>query len=188
MQNFLVVFSCLALFPISSSAQWFIGVKLMGVSIHTDEHTNGHLYKSTIGKSKRVALHVGIAVTTEYMFNDWFSMKVDQVAFRDCAGKFAGMTMFNLRYTQQFGRMGNGSVGMGPFFYYRKNWIPIVGYVDDGYFKESANKKWQTKFVWYGGELEHNYPLNNKLDISTNILPGIPVVVAVASGVRMRIE
>lgn len=182
---FTILFSC---FLIHASAQWFVGIKLMGISIHTDEHKNGHLYKNAVGKSKRVALHIGVAITTEYMFNNWFSMKVDQVAFRDCAGKFAGMSMFNLRYTQQLGKFGNGSVGMGPFFYYRKSWIPIEGYADDGYFKESANKKWQTKFVWYGGELEHNYPINSKLDISTNILPGIPVVVALASGVRMRIE
>lgn len=173
---------------ISCNAQWFVGVKLMGVSIHTDQHANGHLYKNTIGKSKRVAFHLGLALTTEYMFNDWFSMKVDQVAFRDCAGNFSGMSMFNLRYTQDFGKGGNGSVGMGPFFYYRKSWIPIDGYVDDGYFKESKNKAWQTKFVWYGGELEYNYPINDRVDLSTNILPGIPVVVAVASGVRTRIE
>ena len=178
----------LVLFTFPCRAQWFVGIKLMGVSIHTDDNANCHLYQNCLGKRKRVAFHLGLALTTEYKFNNWFSMKVDQAAFRDCAGKFAGMSMFNLRYTQDLGKAGDASVGFGPFFYYRKSWFSLDGYADDGYFKESANKKWQTKFVWYGGEFEYNYPLNERLDISTNILPGIPVVIAVASGVRMRVE
>jgi hypothetical protein len=184
-QVLLIAFTCLTL---HGSAQWFVGVKLMGISIHTDDNVNGHLYKAALGKKNRLAFHLGLALTGEYMFNNWFSVKLDHAMFRDCAGKFAGMSMFNLRYTQDLRQMGNGSVGLGPFFYYRKSWIPLPGYVDEGYFKESSNKKWQTKFVWYGGEVEYNYPISPELDWSTNVLPGIPVVIAVASGVRMRVE
>lgn len=176
--------SCIVL---PCSAQWFIGVKLMGVSIHTDDNKNGNLYKAAIGKHHRVAFHFGLAVTTEYKFNNWISAKVDQVAFRDCAGKFAGMTMFNLRGTADLGKGGDLSAGMGPFWYYRKSWFTVEAYEDDGYFKTSRNEKWQTKFVWYGGEVEYNYPITETLDWSTNVLPGIPVVIAVASGVRTRL-
>ncbi len=179
---FVLLFTC----SLSCPAQWFVGVKLMGISIHTDKHINGHLYENTIGKKKRVAFHLGVALACEYKVNNWFSLKADQVLFRDCAGKLAGISMFNFRYTQDLGGAGDGSVGLGPFFYYRKSWLPIEEYTDDGYFKESANKKWQTKFVWYGTELEHNYRLNDRLDLSTNIFPGIPVVIAVASGVRIQ--
>lgn len=156
----------------------------MGISFHPGKNINGPLFKTGLGKNNRVALHFGLALCVEYKFNSWFSVKLDQAAFRDCAGKFAGMTMFNLRYTQDLGKLGDGSVGMGPFFFYRQNWKAVDGYVDEGYFRESKNNKWQTKFVWYGGELEHNYPLRKGLDLSTNILPGIPVVFALASGVR----
>lgn len=175
-------------FCVHSRAQWFVSVKLMGISLHTDRNLNGKMYRAAIGKNNRVAFHLGLALTTEYKFNNWFSMKFDQVGFRDCGGKFAGMSMFNLRYTQDIGSAGDVSGGMGPFFYYRKNWNAIAGYEDDGYFKESSNKKWQTKFVWYGGELEYNYPITETVDWSTNVLPGIPVVIAVASGVRTEIR
>jgi hypothetical protein len=181
----LVFFTFIAL---QASAQWFVGVKLMGISIHTDDNVNGHLYEAAIGKKNRLAFHFGFALTGEYMINNWLSLKMDQAMFRDCAGKFAGMSMFNVRYTQDLNRLGNGSVGLGPFFYYRKSWTSIPGYTDEGYFKESSNKKWQSKFVWYGGEVEYNYPISPTVDWSTNVLPGIPVVIAVASGVRMRVE
>ncbi|HTF05553.1 MAG TPA: hypothetical protein VK826_16110, partial [Bacteroidia bacterium] len=101
----------LVLFTFPCRAQWFVGIKLMGVSIHTDDNANCHLYQNCLGKRKRVAFHLGLALTTEYKFNNWFSMKVDQAAFRDCAGKFAGMSMFNLRYTQDLGKAGDASVG-----------------------------------------------------------------------------
>ncbi len=156
----------------------------MGISFHPGKNTNGALFNYTLGRHNRIALNFGLAMGLEYKFNNYISIKLDQAAFKDCAGKFAGMTMFNLRYTQQLGKLGDGSVGLGPFFFYRKNWNAINGYEDEGFFKISKNNKWQTKFVWYGGELEYNYPLRKGLDLSTNILPGIPVVFAITSGVR----
>ncbi len=168
----------------AAHAQLFVGVKLMGISFHPGENVNGPLFKYSIGKKDRVAFNLGLAMSFEYKFNYWFSVKLDQAAFRDCAGKFAGMTMFNLRYTQDLGKFGDGSVGMGPFFFYRKSWKTMDGYIDEGYFRDTKKNKWQTKFVWYGGELEHNFPLRKGLDISTNILPGIPVVFAITSGLR----
>ena len=158
----------------------------MGLSFHPGKNTNRELFLHTIGKNKRFAINFGIAVGVEYKFNNYVSVKFDQAAFRDCAGKFAGMSMLNLRYTQELGVLGNGSVGMGPFLFYRKNWNSIEKYLDEGFFKISKNTKWQTKFVWYGGELEHNYPLKNGTEISTNILPGIPVVYALCSGIRVH--
>lgn len=171
-------------FALHCPAQWFVGVKLMGVSIHTDGNYNGHLYKTAIGKKKRVAFHFGLALTAEYKLTDWISVKASQAAFRDCAGKFAGMTMLNLRGTLDFGDAGDLSAGLGPFWYYRRSWFEIDGYADDGYFRLSPDSKWQKKFVWHGGEIEYNYPVSETLDWSTNVLPGIPVVIAVASGVR----
>ena len=165
-------------------AQFFIGVKLIGISFHPGKNVNAACFKTGLGKNKRIALNGGIAITAEYKFNYWFSVKLDQAAFRDCGGKFAGMTMFNFRYTQKLGTLGDGSVGFGPFLFYRKSWKCFDNYCDEGYFKCSANGKWQTKFVWYGGELEHNYPLKNGMDLSTNFFPGIPVVYVLASGLR----
>jgi hypothetical protein len=168
-------------------AQWFVGVKFMGVSVHTDDNLNARLYKTAIGKRKRIAFHFGLAVTAEYKFNDWLSLKASQAGFRDCAGKFAGMTMFNVRGTVDMGNAGDLSAGLGPFWYYRRSWFELDGYVDDGYFRVSPSGKWQKKFVWHGGEIEYNYPITETLDWSTNILPGIPVVNAGASGIRMQL-
>lgn len=174
-------------YVIHTHAQCFIGMKFMGVSFHTDNNYNGRLYKTAIGKNNRVAFHFGIALTAEYKINNWFSVKVSQSGFRDCAGKFAGMTMLNLRGTLDLGEAGDISGGIGPFWYYRRSWLAIDDYADDGYFRLSENGKWQKKFVWYGGEIEYNYPINESLDRSTNVLPGVPVVIAVASGVRTKL-
>jgi hypothetical protein len=169
-------------------AQWFVGVKFMGVSIHTDNNFNGSLYKTAIGKKNRVAFHFGLVVTAEYKFNNWFSLKAEQSGFRDCGGKLALMSMLNARYTINFRNGSDLSGGLGPFWYYRRTWTDIDGYKEDGYFKLSDNGRWQKKFVWYGGEIEYNYPITETLDWSTNILPAVPVVIGVASGIRSEIR
>lgn len=175
------------LFSVSSRAQWFVGVKFMGISYHLDDGENKKLYQWNVGRHGNLAFHIGFGLTCEYKINNWFSLKVDQVVFRDCAGRFAGMSMFNARGTLDMKRAGDISAGMGPFFYYRRSWLCFEKYKNDGYFKSSKNGKWQTKFVWYGGEIEYNFPINETLDWSTNILPGLPVVIAVASGVRTQL-
>lgn len=160
----------------------------MGITFHPGKNTNAQFYDLSIGKKKRFVLNAGLAFTVEYMFYPNFSVKLDQAVFRDCAGKFAGMTMLNLRYTADLGKLGSGSGGLGPFFFYRKSWTDFDGYNDEGFFRLSSNGKWQTKFVWYGGELEYNYPLTETIDISTNLLPGIPVVYALTPGIRYRVN
>lgn len=169
------------------AAQWFIGMKFMGLTFHPGANANKQFYDVTLGKNKKFVLNFGGAVTLEYMFYPNVSVKLDQALFRDCAGQFAGMTMLNLRYTVGLGKPGNGSGGLGPFFYYRRNWNCFDGCIDEGYFRESGNRKWQTKFVWYGGELEYNYPVSEDWDISVNFFPGIPVVYALAPGMRYRL-
>jgi hypothetical protein len=165
-------------------AQWFVGVKFMGLTFHPRKNPNSTHYDLSIGKKKRLVLNTGFAITAEYMFYPNVSVKLDQALFRDCAGKMAGMAMFNLRYTVSLGKLGTGSGGLGPFFFYRRDWNSFGDYVDEGFFRHSRSGKWQTKFVWYGGELEHDLPLGNGLDLSTNFFPGFPVVYALAPGVR----
>lgn len=168
------------------SAQWAFGVKFMGISYHPGKNANLQYYDIPLSKHKRVVLNIGLAFTAEYMFYGNFSVKAEQALFRDCAGKLAGMSMLNIRYTADLGKAGNASGGIGPFFYYRKTWTNFEGYNDEGYFRLSHNRKWQTKFVWYGGELEYNYPINERFDISANIFPGIPVVYVFSPGIRYR--
>ncbi|HEU4718288.1 MAG TPA: hypothetical protein VFU15_10655 [Bacteroidia bacterium] len=177
-------FLSLVLFSVSLRAQLYVGIKFMGLSFHPGKNTNAQFYDVTIGKKKKLVLNFGVALTAEYMVYRNFSVKYDQALFRDCAGKFAGMSMFNVRYTIDMRDLGLGSAGIGPFFFYRKTWTDFDGYDDEGFFRLGKNRKWQTKFVWYGGELEHDYPLKNSWWISTNLLPGIPVVYALAPGMR----
>jgi hypothetical protein len=170
------------------SAQWYVGVKLIGLSIHPKKSPHPQLYKGRIDRNGHLVMNYGIALTCEYRFHPYVAVKFGQAILSDCGGKFAGASMLSLRTQVPLGKLGEGTVGMGPFFYYRRTWKNMDGYVEQGIFKESANKRWQTKFVWHGGELEHNYPINTHMDISTNVLPGIPVVFVVMPGVRWRVS
>lgn len=65
---------------------------------------------------------------------------------------------------------------------YRHDWADNDAYVDDGYFKRHG--KWQHKFYCYAGELEYNYRLKERTDLSVNLMPGIPELVSFGMGLR----
>jgi hypothetical protein len=168
-------------------AQLYIGVKLIGLSFHFKTSQHPHLFKRKLDKKGHFVINSGIALTFEYRFDPYMAVKFDQAFLSDCAGKFAGASLLTLRTQAQLGKFGEGTIGMGPFFYYRRSWRTIEGYVDPGLFHLSKNGKWEAKFVWYGGELELNYPLNASMDLSTNILPAIPVMITIAPGLRWKL-
>jgi hypothetical protein len=169
-------------------AQWYIGLKFVGLSWHVKASKHPQLFLHKLDRKGHATLTFGAAVTVEYRIKPYLSVKFDQGLLSDCAGRFAGMSLFTVRTNVPLGKLGEGTGGLGPFFYYRRNWNELEGYVDDGLFKISKNKRWQTKFVWYGGELEHNYPITDRMDISTNLLPAIPVVFTLTPGVRYRLN
>lgn len=168
-------------------AQWFVGLKLVGLSIHFKQSPHPHLFLHKLDKNGHFVLNYGLAVTLEYRFHPYMAVKFDQAFLSDCAGKFAGASLLTFRTQAQLGKFGEGTIGMGPFFYYRRSWQNLEGYVDTGLFRTSKNKRWETKFVWHGGEVEHNYPITPQMDLSTNILPGIPVLFVVTPGLRWRL-
>lgn len=176
------------IFTLHGKAQWYVGVKVVGLSLHFKKSPHPQLFKGRIDKHGHFVMNYGIALTAEYRFHPHVGLKFGQAILSDCGGKFAGASLLTLRTQAQLGKLGEGSIGMGPFFYYRRTWKNMDGYVDQGLFRDSKNKRWETKFVWHGGEVEHNYPINSHMDISTNVLPGIPVLFVVTPGVRWRIS
>ncbi|MGL4596438.1 MAG: hypothetical protein ACRCYO_02855 [Bacteroidia bacterium] len=185
---FALLFCLSLLLPSKANAQWYIGVKFIGISWHLKPSKHPHLFKGKLDKKGQGTVTYGIALSCEYRFKPYWSVKFDQCIFADCAGRFAGTTMLMPRLNVPFGKLGEGTGGIGPFFYYRRNWHELDGYVEDGLFKQSKNKRWQTKFIWYGGELEHNYPITERMDISTNLLPAVPVLFTLTPGVRWRVS
>jgi hypothetical protein len=174
---------------IKLSAQTYtIGVKITGLSIHPKGSYNAHLEKFKLDRKGVFVFNPGIAVSFEYfLYKDIFSIKFSQALYADCCAQFAGYTHVGFRHKLFDYEKHQLNGGLGPTFIYRRSWYKLDGYIDDFiFFHGGPEDNWQWKFIWYGGEVEYNYHINEETDLSLTIVPAIPALVDLNIGVRIK--
>lgn len=160
-------------------------VKLFGVSVHLKESPYPELFPNRLDEKGYITLNYGAIVGYDrFIVRDVHAVRLEQGLYADCAASLAGFTHLGWRgrIFQKNRHSLNG--GIGPTLVYRRDWNRIEGYQDDGYFNKQG--KWQYKFYWYAGELEYNYKLRGKTDLSVSLVPGLPELVSVGVGLRQR--
>jgi hypothetical protein len=168
-----------------AASQTLINVKYIGLSGHLKVSPHPHLYTRKIDKKGFTVLNIGVIAGVERNFiKNWFSVKFVQAVFSDCASQPAGFTHIGVRFSFA-NKNHHFSIGNGPTIFYRKDWLDLPGYVDEGLFKRKD--KVQYIFFWYAGEVEYNYRINEKMDIGITIIPGPPEFFTLAPGIRMRL-
>ncbi len=162
-----------------------IGVKYFGLSIHPKgEKINAHLMPRKLDKNGFLVLNVGGVISYEkFVLSDILSVKTAVALYSDCAAQMGGFGHIGLR--AKILKKGKHSLygGIGPTLVLRDNWQKLDGYVDPKRFKGSMNNKWQYLFLWYGGEFEYKFSLNEHIDLSTSFVPGYPDLMSLSLGI-----
>ncbi|MCK5846098.1 MAG: hypothetical protein KAG84_01570 [Bacteroidales bacterium] len=182
----IVVFQSIAL------AQFSIGISISGLGYHPEKekYENTELYKWKLDKKGNFVAFSSLTFFLSYRFNDYLGAKIMQsIVFSDCAGHFAGITHFGvdlhddiIGFTSKTDQL---SMSFGPFLYYRKNWNTEDNYQHDAeYMKISRNGVWESKFVWYGGQIEYSHLIKNNQYITVNFLPAIPYLYTLGVGAK----
>jgi hypothetical protein len=163
------------------------GIKYFGFSIHPKGDKQAYLMPYKLDKHGVFIVNFGTIVSYQHnLYKDLVSIKVAQGFYSDSGGLPSGHTHIGFRI-MCFEKSKHSIIfGFGPTLVYRKNWNCKPGYVTTGLFKEYKNI--QYKFVWYGGEIEYNYQLNDKIDLNANFLPGYPLIMSFGFGMRMWIK
>jgi hypothetical protein len=133
-------------------------------------------------------LNLGAEISFEYfIYKDIVSVKFIQAFYAECVQKLGGFTHLGLR--GRIFEIGKHSLygGIGPTFIYRKIWYALEGYDDSfSFFRGGSEDSWQRHFIWYGGEFEYNFALNDKFSLSTSFVLGFPDLANLAVGVRYK--
>lgn len=169
-----------------ASAQHSVALKFIGLSIHPKESPHPHLYPHRLDARGHAVIDLGAMLSYGYDIGDaGFRLEVAQAFYADCAAQPAGFSHIGFR--ARLFRWGRHSVagGIGPTLIYRRDWSRLAGYVDTGYYRRGD--RWQYKFLWYGGEFEYTYVLNDKGEAALTFIPGYPEVLTLAVGYRRRI-
>lgn len=172
-----MLFSCLA------SAQ-NIGAKFVFGTYHPTGNSQARFMPYKTDERATFVFNWGTIISYQkYLYKKRLSIKFAQGAYSDCARLFAGHTHIGLRINFLNGRRHSLELGVGPTYVYRQSWYRFAGYEQEvGYLKPKGD--WQTAFVWYGGEIDYNYHLNDKWNISLNVIPGPPYFMTFGIGAR----
>lgn len=160
-------------------------VKFFGLSVHLKESPYPEMFPNRLDDKGYITFNYGAIVGYDrFVVRDVISIRVEQGLYADCAAELAGFTHIGWRGLIFRKNRHSLNGGVGPTLVYRRDWNNIEDYVDDGYFERKGS--WQYKFYWYAGELEYNYKLKEKIDLSVNLVPGIPELVSFGVGFRKR--
>jgi len=168
----------------TASSETIFSLKIIGITGHLKKNQNPHLYRIKVNKRGRLVAHLGIILSAEhFIYQEMVSVKLAQAFMLDCAFLPAGFTYLGLRLC---GRSGphTFAIGNGPTLFYRRSWLDLPGYNDEGLLRQSKNI--QYRFFWYAGEVEYDYALTGKPDFSLGLIPGPPVFFTIAPGVRFK--
>lgn len=157
-----------------SFAQDNFGVNFIFMTWHPKGDKMAFLQPNRLDPEAKIVLNWGgVAHYERFIYKKRWSLKVAQAAYSDCANLFAGHTHLGFRWNFLNGEKHSLRFGFGPTYVYRQSWYQLDGYEQQNqYLKTRGN--WQTAFVWYGGEVEYDYTLSEKLSINLHIIPGIP--------------
>lgn len=169
-------------------AQDNVGIKFFGLSIHPKgEHQNAQLMPNKLDKNAYLVMNFGGEIMYEkFFFKDIFSVKIVQALYADCAARLGGFSHVGLR--GRILKKGKHSLygGIGPTLVFRRNWLELQGYANPDRFKGELGDKFQYLFLWYGGEFEYKYSLNQNIDLATSFVPGYPDLMSLAIGINYK--
>lgn len=167
-----------------------LGIKYFGLSIHPKgEKQNSFLMPNKLDKNAYFVINFGGEMMYEkFVYKDIVSVKIIQALYADCAEKLGGFSHIGVR--AKIFKTGKHSLfgGIGPTLVYRKNWQKMNGYINPNRFKGDVNDKWQYLFLWYGGEFEYKYCINDKIDFSASFIPGYPDLMSLSVGVNLKLK
>ena len=163
------------------AAQSNISAALGGLGADFGSKKNAPLYKIKADNDGKILLEPGIRLGGEVYASDITSLKFAQTIKLDCMQKIAFSTQVMIRFRLFKIYKHSLSLGIGPCGFYRQTWEDIEGYIDDEVYH---NGSFQTKVCWMSGELEYNYYLTKKLDLSVAVVHGNPEGIGLAVGIK----
>ncbi|CEN44765.1 conserved exported hypothetical protein [Capnocytophaga canis] len=165
-----------------------IGIKFFGLSFHPlGERQNAHLMPNKLDRNAYFVLNLGAIVSAEKFVYEGISIKFAQGVYADCAVQFGGFSHIGIRFKIFEIQRHKLSGGLGPTLVFRKNWQKLEGYHNPNVFKGSKESRWQYLFLWYGGEFEYKYALNERFDLTMSFVPGYPDLMSLSFGVNYNL-
>jgi hypothetical protein len=163
---------------------WAANFLLMGLTFHPDGGENEG-YPRQLDDEAYFVIMPGMQADLDYQFHRYALARFSTSLYRDCADVWSGFFHLGPRVNLPIGERFVFRVGIGPTYLWRQNWFGVVaGYRKDSFYGDGKPGDFQTKFLWYGGDLDFEWKLNSKVSLIYANIPGWPEVITSNVGLR----
>ncbi|MFT5859050.1 MAG: hypothetical protein ACI865_001146 [Flavobacteriaceae bacterium] len=174
---FLLVFSAHL-----STAQETLTIKYFGLTIHPFGDPTADLQPNKLDKDAHFVANIGLFVGYEnFIYEDFFSIKLIQGFVSDCSNGFASVTHLGPRIALLRKEKHRLYFGIGPTLLVRDSWNRFGdAYESSGYFNETYSPRLgelQWKLIPYAFEFEYDYAFTPENQLSVSLTPGVPAMI-----------
>ena len=169
-------------------AQNNFSIKYFGLIVHPFGDYSARIQPYKLDKNAYFVVTIGgYASYEQFIWQDILSLKFKQGLFLDCSAGKSGVTHVSVQMNLLENKKNKLSFSIGPTLIYRESWTRFKEYKNSSFWHIYTSRnfgKIQYKFIPYGCEFEYDYRLTNKVDLSTNIVPGFPFAFTFAIGAK----
>jgi hypothetical protein len=164
-----------------------IGVNYTGITYHPGGGENEEPYKRALDDGDYWVLLVGFQANADYKLHRFFYLRTATSFYKDCSDLWAGFYHFGFRANWDATERLSMRIGVGPTLLWRENWYgKVKGYTKDSFFGEATGGKYQSAFIWHGGDAEVEWKATERLSLVYALIPGYPEVMQNSVGARMN--
>ncbi len=164
----------------SSVGQTTITVKYFGLTIHPTGDPTAALQPHKLDRNAHFVANFGGFVGVEhFVYKDYISVKLIQGLFTDCSGGWCSVTHIGGRLLLYKKPKHRIYFGIGPAYMLRNSWTRFgPAYQASGFFRVDSTQLFgvvQHRFLPVSFELEYDWVVSLKNQVSFSFTPGVPL-------------
>ncbi|MFC1584999.1 hypothetical protein ACFL5V_05585 [Fibrobacterota bacterium] len=164
-----------------------VAVKYIGLTCHPFG-VQGFDFALAVDEGGFFVLQVGLETDVDYYLYECLILRASGSLYKDCANVWAGYYHLAPRLSLPITPELIFRIGIGPTIIWRENWAGEFdrygGNIFYGDRKEGGT--FETAFLWYGGNLDLDWKVNEDYSILYSVIPGLPSAISNSIGVRRR--
>ena len=105
---------------------------------------------------------------------------------KDCSDVWAGFLHLGPHFNLALGERFAFRIGIGPTLVWRQNWNGrVANYTGDTFYgKTLTNDAFQSRLIWYGGNMELEWKVKRNVSLIFSNIPGWPHIITSSIGAR----
>ena len=128
---------------------------------------------------------LGAQADFDWYFHRYGLIRSSATLNKDCADVWGGFFHLGPRLNLPLGERFVFRIGIGPTLVWRQNWVgKVKGYNHDSFYGDDTTGTFQSRFIWYGGNIDLEWKIRPDVSLVYGNIPGWPHIITSSIGAR----